>query len=128
MNRSGPTGGGRRSIAIRDQPAGEDRCREAVQLHGSRSVDAKSAQHVVVLLYNEATACPASFRSKTDIRLPEVKKPATDHFSVGELGEIGTNANSISYTCAYVSAQEKIKREQVSSASVKFTVAATGLR
>ena len=58
--------------------------------------------------------------------LLKVDKPAVGRFSVSELGGITTNANSISYTCAYVYAQEAAKREQVARAGAKFKVAATG--
>jgi hypothetical protein len=91
---------------------------------GSAAV--KGAEHIVVLVYNEADACPASYTSETGLPLLKVTKPAKGHFSVGELGGIGTNANSVSYTCAYVYAQEKGKRIQIASAGKKFTVAATG--
>ncbi len=90
------------------------------------SANVKGAQNIVVLLYNQVKACPASYTSEKGVPLLKVDKPAVGRFSVSELGGIATNANSISYTCAYVYAQEAAKREQIARAGAKFKVAATG--
>ena len=90
------------------------------------SADVKGAQNIVVLLYNQAKACPALYTSEKSVPLLKVEKPASGHFSVSELGQIGTNANSVSYTCAFVYAQETGKRAQIARTEVMFKVAATG--
>ena len=90
------------------------------------SANVRGAQNVVVLLYNQAKPCPASYTSETGVPLLKVDKPASGRFSVSELGQIGTNANSVSYTCAFVYAQENGKRAQIASTGAMFKVAATG--
>lgn len=94
-------------------------------LVGTASV--KGAKDIVVLLYNEATACPASYTSVKGLPLLKTDKPANGRFSVPELGNIGTNANSVSYTCAYVYVEDAGGRHQIASADAKFKVAATGI-
>ena len=90
------------------------------------SANVKGAQNIVVLLYNQAKACRASYTSETGLPFLKVDKPASGRFSVPELGEIGTNASSISYSCAYIYAEATGKREQIASAGTMFKVAATG--
>lgn len=91
------------------------------------SVNAKRAEHAVVVIYNQAGACPASFTAEAGVvPLDKHKEPAKGHFSVSELGGVSTNANNITYTCAYLYAQDKTGRKQLATAGVEFTTAATG--
>ena len=90
------------------------------------SANVKGAKDIVVLLYNEAAACPTSYTSVKGLPLLKTDKPASGRFSVPELGNIGTNANSISYACAYVYAQETGGPHQIARAGTRFKVAATG--